>query len=150
MRYVGYAFAMMFTVSAWAVQFPGPDGTYSGSGALTKLGDGSKISYTVSTIISSANNSYSSHYHYSTGFDYTLSFTLVDGDYGQFTVMNGGTSAGNGFCLGSTCEIELDYNDANLGAIRVNVSYTFNGDTIMGTGHNYTSNTIFQNSATLQ
>jgi len=148
MRYVGYAFAMMFTLSAWAVQFPGPMGTYAGTGSLTRLADGSQISYNVSTTLSSS--AMSSHYHYSNGFDYTLSFTLVDADYGQFTLMYGGVQAGTAFCMGSTCQAEIDFTDATLGPVRVNISFTFNGNTVTTTGHNFTSGTIFQQSSTLQ
>ena len=150
MRYVGYVFAMMFTLSAWAVQFPGPDGTYTGTGSLTNLANGQQIQYTEDTILSSVNNTISTHFHYSTGFDYTLTYDLMDGQYGQFTMMLGTKNVGMGFCIGSTCQVELNYKDPNLGALHVNVSYAFNGNTIVATGHNFTSNTIFQTTSTLQ
>jgi hypothetical protein len=150
MRHFGIMVLFLFSSSCWAVQFPGADGTYAGTGSLTRLNGGTRISYDVVTTLSSAANTISLHYHYANGVAYTLSYQLVDDNYGTFTLNAGGAAAGSGFCITNVCQVDLNYTDAVVGPLNVKMSYTFNGNEIVATGRNYSTGTIFQEASSLQ
>ncbi|MGZ6478242.1 MAG: hypothetical protein ACXWQE_03000 [Bdellovibrionales bacterium] len=140
---------MAFSQLSWGYQFPAADGTYSGPGQLTRLSDGVQIDYTVTTVFNSAGGTLSTHYVYATGFEYSLNFAIVDGAHGTFSLTANGAPAGSGFCINKACQVDLDYTDVKLGAVKVSVSYNFTETQIVATGHNFSSGTIFQNTTTL-
>ena len=129
---------------SWALTMPAA-GNYCGTGHLTRLSDGTQQNYTVTTSINGTTGAFTTTYTYANGFTYTLDFTITSGANGTFSVASGRTAAGNGFCIGQTCNFDIDYNDANLGALKTSISTTFSENGSISTGHNFTSNTIFQN-----
>ena len=141
--------ASQLPLTASAMQWPGADGTYCETGTFTKLNDGSQTNYVATTTISSTNSTLATSYTYPSGFHYTLSYTMVETGNGLFDILVVDAVVGSGFCLGHTCNSEIDYTHSYLGPIKVSLSAVFENDSIVTTGRNHTSNTIFQSSGSL-
>ena len=135
--------------------FSARNGTYQGAGYLTRLNDGQKIRYEVHTKLSREGGAsakptlITTEYVYDTGFRYSLHLQLVDSGDGTFLVNAQGMTAGNGYCVGPFCQIDVRFVDPQLGPFQSSVSFHFTGDRIVSTGRNPGTNTIFQHTARL-
>lgn len=141
--------SLLVCAPAMAFSIPAADGTYSGSGTLTRLSNNAQMNYSVTSTFDSSASTVSTHFVYS-GYDYTLNFTVVDGQNGAFTILQGSNTVGSGQCTGNTCSIDLTYTTSISGPQHVAETTVYGDGTMSTTGHNYTSNVDYSSTQTLQ
>jgi hypothetical protein len=135
---------VLFGSLASAQNMPCAAGEYNGKGQLKSISDGAQVAYDVKYIIDETAKTISAAYVYSNGFAYTLDLGYQIDAQGMITLTDNGAAAGMGSCFSSSCRLNLDYINATLGALKVNVVLTCIGNQIIANGENMTSNTTYE------